>query len=137
MRIRAAGVIIKDDKILLMHRFKNRREYFVFPGGGVEGGESAEMALKREIKEELDLDVKSAENFFELENNFQGSQQKEYYFLVKDFIGTPELGGEEKERMNEDNQYEPVWYNLAEIKNLENLYPQEVREKVIELYGSN
>jgi ADP-ribose pyrophosphatase YjhB (NUDIX family) len=33
---RAAAVIIKDGKILLMRRVKNGREYFVFPGGGIE-----------------------------------------------------------------------------------------------------
>ncbi len=136
MRIRAAGIIIKDGKILLMHRIKNRREYFVFPGGGVEAGESAEMASKREIKEELNLAVKSAESFFELENDFQGGKQKEHYFLVRDFSGTPELGGEEKERMNEDNQYEPVWYDLMKIKNLNNLYPELVKDKIIKLYGN-
>ena len=55
---RAVGVIIKENKILLMRRMKNGQEYYVFPGGGVKEGESTETAIIREIKEELSLDAK-------------------------------------------------------------------------------
>ena len=48
---RAVGVIIKDNKILLMRRIKNGQEYYVFPGGGVKEGESTETAIIREIRE--------------------------------------------------------------------------------------
>ncbi len=34
-RIRAVGILIKKNKVLLIHR-KNEKEYWVFPGGGVE-----------------------------------------------------------------------------------------------------
>lgn len=56
----AAAIIVKDkQKILATQRgygeFKGGWE---FPGGKVEPGESAEQALVREIKEELDGDIK-------------------------------------------------------------------------------
>jgi len=35
--------------------------------------------------------------------------RKEYWFLIKSFTGTPELGGEEKERMIDENQYMSIW----------------------------
>jgi 8-oxo-dGTP diphosphatase len=53
--MRAAALIIKEDKILLMHRKKEGREYWVFPGGSVEEGETPEEAVIREIMEELSL----------------------------------------------------------------------------------
>ena len=124
--MRVAAIIIKDDKILLIHRIKNGQEYYVFPGGGVKEEESLEEALAREIKEELTLDIKLFKQIFNLTN--QG--QEEYYFLVEDYDGTPQLNGEEKERMNESNQYIPIWKNLNEAKNLSNLYPKEAREKL-------
>ena len=48
-----AAVIVKDGKILIARR-GNKWE---FPGGKVENGESMEVCLKREIKEELGADI--------------------------------------------------------------------------------
>ena len=135
MRQRVAAAIIKNNQILLMHRIKNGRDYFTFPGGGAEPGETLEQTLVREIKEELNLDIMSTKLFFEFLNTEY--QNQEHYYLVEDFSGEPKLGGEEKDRMNKDNQYYPIWKNLREIKDLNNLYPQEAKEKVIELYGHN
>jgi len=126
---RVAAVIIKDNKILLMRRFKNGKKYFVFPGGGVEENESIEDALIREIKEEFDIDISIERLLFQNEN--QGRQ--EIYFLVKEFIGIPQLSGEEKERMNKDNQYFPVWLDLKEVFELPNLYPKEAKKEIEKL----
>ena len=122
-------MIIKDNKILLMRRFKNGKKYFVFPGGGVEENESIEDALIREIKEEFDIDISIERLLFQNEN--QGRQ--EIYFLVKEFIGIPQLSGEEKERMNKDNQYFPVWLDLKEVFELPNLYPKEAKKEIEKL----
>jgi len=56
---RYQGAIIHNDHILLIkHRqYDGRREYWVLPGGGREKGESEEECVKREIKEETNLDV--------------------------------------------------------------------------------
>ena len=113
---RAVAVITRDEKILLMNRIKNGREYFVFPGGGVEEGEVVENAIVREIKEEFGLDIKIEKLLFQIEN--QG--RKEFYFLVKEFAGVPEVGGEEKERTTKNNQYYPAWRDLSEIKSMIN-----------------
>ncbi len=129
MTKRVAAVIIEDNKILLMRRIKEGQEYFVFPGGGIEGNESVEDAIIREVKEELSLDVKIDKLFFEIENR----GQEELYFLIKEFSGNLKLGGPEKERMNENNQYYPIWLDLKDASDLPNLYPIEARQKVKEL----
>ncbi|HSV85039.1 MAG TPA: NUDIX domain-containing protein, partial [Levilinea sp.] len=56
---RVTAVIIRDHKVLLIHRFKNGSEYWVFPGGGVEEGEDLNTALKREVVEETGLKLDS------------------------------------------------------------------------------
>lgn len=126
MRKRVAAIIIKDNKILLLRRIKDGREYFVFPGGGIEKGESLEEAIIREAQEELGLKIKIEKLLFQIENR----GQEEFYFLVKKFSGTPKLGGPEKEKMNKNNQYFIEWKNLSEIAGLPNLYPEKAREKV-------
>ena len=56
-----AGIIIFGDEILCMQRNSSKYEYlsykFEFPGGKVEPGESRVDALKRELMEEMDMEV--------------------------------------------------------------------------------
>ncbi len=55
IRVRAAAFIKKNEKLLLLQHYKNGKKYWVIPGGGVEFGEKIEDALKRELKEELNI----------------------------------------------------------------------------------
>ncbi len=126
MKHRAVAIIIKNGKILLIHRIKNKREYFVFPGGGIEENETKDGALQREVKEELNLDVKSKELIFQIKNG----DHQEFYFLIKSFLGEVRLGGEEKETMNENNQYHLIWFKLKEAFSLKDLFPKEARNKL-------
>lgn len=51
-----AAAIVKDDHILIAKRGSGEFEgLWEFPGGKIETGESREIALKREIDEELNL----------------------------------------------------------------------------------
>jgi ADP-ribose pyrophosphatase YjhB (NUDIX family) len=54
-RIRVGALIRWHDRILLCRQEKPGREYWLLPGGGVEGGETLETALRRELGEELGL----------------------------------------------------------------------------------
>lgn len=58
--IEVVAAVIKDkDKILSTQRgYGDYKGYWEFPGGKVEKGESFKDALKREIKEELLVDIK-------------------------------------------------------------------------------
>lgn len=64
IRIRAAAIILnKKKELLLVNHRKKGKSYWLFPGGGVEYGETIEDALKREIKEELSLELDKISNF--------------------------------------------------------------------------
>ncbi|OQY92752.1 MAG: hypothetical protein B6D41_08120 [Chloroflexi bacterium UTCFX4] len=56
-RLQRVGVyaIIIEDACVLMLKMSNGRYYF--PGGGIEATESLEEALKREVREELGVEV--------------------------------------------------------------------------------
>ncbi len=55
---RVCGMIIHNGKILAMH--DERSPYFYLPGGRVQLHETAEEAVIREIREELNIDAKIA-----------------------------------------------------------------------------
>jgi ADP-ribose pyrophosphatase YjhB (NUDIX family) len=57
VRIRVAGILVQDGKILLVRHEKNGKSYFLLPGGGIEYGETAAEALVREFKEEVGLTI--------------------------------------------------------------------------------
>ncbi|MEI6857010.1 NUDIX domain-containing protein [Psychrilyobacter sp.] len=57
IRIRVCGVLEKNDELLLVKHIKNKCEYYLLPGGGVDHGEDFKTALKREFLEECNLDV--------------------------------------------------------------------------------
>lgn len=81
LNIRAAGIIIHNNKVLA-HRNMKKDTYHI-PGGRIEIGESSEKTIKREIKEELGKDIEiigyvsTIENFFEMDNK----EYHEIYFL--------------------------------------------------------
>ena len=56
-RIRVSGILKKDDKILFVKHRKKGEEYYLLPGGGVDFGETFEIALKREFLEEVNINV--------------------------------------------------------------------------------
>ena len=58
----AAALLFENGKIFATKRGDSRYAYvahkFEFPGGKIEEGECGEEAVARELKEELDLEVK-------------------------------------------------------------------------------
>jgi len=57
LRIRVAGILLINDKILLVSHKKKDDVYWLLPGGGVDYGESLDEALKREFSEELNINI--------------------------------------------------------------------------------
>ena len=57
VRVSVRGILIQDDQLLVIHQIKNDREYYVIPGGGVEDYETLVQALKREMLEEVGIQV--------------------------------------------------------------------------------
>ena len=57
-RISAGGIVIHQNKVLLVHHYReNAFDFWVLPGGGVEGAEGFMKAVEREIFEETNLIV--------------------------------------------------------------------------------
>lgn len=57
VRVRVCGILIDQDKLLLIAHKKNDEIYWLLPGGGVDYGESLKEALCREFLEELNVSI--------------------------------------------------------------------------------
>lgn len=88
----AAGILIDTDGRLLItdrSRARSMREFWEFPGGKLASGESAEDALRRELAEELGIEIISLEHFCSLEHDYPGMRAAIDFFLVRQWQGTP------------------------------------------------
>ena len=132
MRTRAGIVLIKDNKVALLERHRAGLDYFVFPGGGVDDGESPEQAAIREAMEELGIEIvikqKVAEIHFE--------QSKQVYFLVE-WVGG-EFGTGSGEEFSDSNPsdpqegiYVPIWMAVDELIEHDNIYPVDLTNLVL------
>jgi ADP-ribose pyrophosphatase YjhB (NUDIX family) len=55
-RIRVSALLTRAGRILLCRHEKAGRQYWLLPGGGVNGGETLVRALQRELTEELGIE---------------------------------------------------------------------------------
>lgn len=62
-----AAIILKNNKVLIAQRAPGDKlaGKWEFPGGKIEPGETPQECLKREIREELDVDIEVSEFFGE------------------------------------------------------------------------
>ena len=128
--IRAVAVVVKDDKILLIHRTHDGKDFWVLPGGGVEEKEKIEEAVVREVEEEASIECKIVKLLYT--HIYSDLGHKQFYYLCKHVSGDPKLGEyNEFQTMKEENQtYEPVWVKIEGLpKRL--LYPLEIRDWII------
>jgi 8-oxo-dGTP diphosphatase len=133
MRIRAGIVLLQDDKVALIERYRAGLHYYVFPGGGVDVGESPEQAAIREAMEELGIEVAIEQKVVEIQF---GPKSRQIYFLVKQIGGKFGTGaGEEYTDADpndpEEGNYIPIWMPIDELSLHEDIHPAEVARRVV------
>jgi len=133
MRIRAGIILIENDKVALIERHRAGLDYFVFPGGGVDEGETAEQAAVREALEELGVEVAIRQKVAVI--HFDHSMQ--VYFLVERVSGEFGTGaGEEFTDADPDHPeegvYIPIWMPIEELPKHENIFPVDVARLVVQ-----
>ena len=84
-----AAVIKKDNKYLIAQRNRNKHFAFhwEFPGGKVDNGETFKIALQREIKEELSIDIKIYQKVSSQTHKDDKINVKVHYFLCEHIDG--------------------------------------------------
>ena len=80
-----AAVIQTNTKYLIAQRNRNKHFAFhwEFPGGKVDNGETFEIALQREIKEELSIDIKILKKISSQKHKDDKINVNVHYFLCE------------------------------------------------------
>jgi 8-oxo-dGTP pyrophosphatase MutT (NUDIX family) len=132
MRTRAGVILIENKKVVLIERHRAGLDYFVFPGGGVDEGETPEQGAVREAMEELGLEVAIQRKVAII--HFDQSTQ--HYYLVERIGGEFGTGvGEEYTDADpsdpQEGIYIPIWMSIDELPQHEKVYPAEVARLVL------
>lgn len=133
MRVRAGVVLIENGKVALIERHRAGKHYYVFPGGGVDEGETPEQAAIREMEEETGLQVTVQRKLAEI--HFGLSEQ--VYYLVDRLDGKFGTGTGEEFTDSDPNDptegiYIPIWMSLEELPQHTNIYPADVAALVLD-----
>lgn len=104
----AVGVIVNQQhQVLIAKRAAHQHQggLWEFPGGKLEDGEEVSLALSRELKEELDIDVLDLEPLIEIRHEYHDKAVLLDTWKVTAFSGEPKgLEGQ------------PIkWVNIAEL----------------------
>jgi len=112
------AILIKDNKILIGKRPEDKKVYAglwdVF-GGHLKGDETPEDAMKREVKEELGIEIIDYKFFYLMKNDVDPTSKRVYnhYF----FVAIKWNGEIKKENLNEIKVLK--WITKEELDGLE------------------
>lgn len=114
-------MLVERNRVALIRRVRDGRTYYLFPGGGVEPGETPEEAAAREAREELGVEVEVGPLVFE--DSYAGTHF--VYFdarIVGGEFGTglwPDHAERSAEESRRAGTYEAVWVPLDRLRALD------------------
>ncbi len=124
-----AGILIGQDKSLLLAQRSAEKSFplqWEFPGGKIEEGEDSESALKRELFEELNIEVDKMKFFDSIVHQYELFRANIEFFLVNEWSGR--LLNKEGQNLH--------WKKLNDLRGLEILDADvPVINKLITIYG--
>jgi 8-oxo-dGTP diphosphatase len=90
VRAVSAALILRGDELLICQRRPDQPlgSKWEFPGGKMEPGETAEQALRRELREELGIDATISTRVAHVRHNYRsGGAVDLQFFLVREYTG--------------------------------------------------
>jgi 1-acyl-sn-glycerol-3-phosphate acyltransferase len=133
------GIVIKDEKLLVIERKKNGEVYYVLPGGHIEDGETVKEATEREIMEETGVDALAFRELYKYNYNYKGADCRgngyQTFFVCEHKNGEPHKTDAEEytDTTRTSGTYEPMWLPLSELKTAK-LRPNCIKKQLIKDY---
>lgn len=117
------GIIYKEDRILLTRRKKGKslEGFWEFPGGKVEKEETDTTALKRELKEELGLEISELKYFSENKHDYNSFTILLVAYECKTLVDPKKLADHDKFKWVRINDIKKFYLSDADKPILEKL----------------
>jgi len=135
-RIRAAGLLVRDEHILLVRHEVGGDLYWIPPGGGFESDkdESTRDTVRRECFEETGLDVEVGPLVYvrEFAEPLAGRFHMELFYRVDAWSGAVSLDNLRGLGGDEFDIRAVAWVPRAELPHLPSFYPAELLDDVWE-----
>lgn len=117
-----AAIIQKDDKIFATQRgYGQWKDWWEFPGGKIETGETPEEALKREIREELSTDININKLFYTVDYDYPKFHLTMHCYLCSLQNDAMHLNEHEAARWLSKNELDSVKWLPADIEIIKQL----------------
>lgn len=117
-----AAVIMKEGKVFATQRgYGEFKDGWEFPGGKVEAGESSEEALRREIREELEVEVNVGDLIDTIEYDYPAFHLTMKCYACTIAGGSPHLLEHEAARWLSADQLDSVAWLPADITLIPNI----------------
>jgi 8-oxo-dGTP diphosphatase len=129
---RVGAILFYNGKLVTTKMKKGSKEYHVVPGGGVEIHETIYDSLKRELQEELNIDILSFKLIYIRELNIENQGRgAEFYFYIDKYTGIPKKGFDPE---NKESVLDEVCF--LDIKDLKNhtIFPTQLAKVIAEDY---
>lgn len=130
LRHTARGIVIHQDRLLLMERWRPDKHYFSVPGGGIEPGETPEQTVVRELFEETGCEVAVDRQLYLL----RLPDGTEHHIFHCDYIsGEPHLPADSPEALlhDSDNRFRPGWLELSTLETAPFLVWEPIRRQLL------
>lgn len=112
----SAAIIMKDNKIFVTQRgYGEFKDWWEFPGGKIEEGETPEECLKREIKEELEADININKYLCTVEYDYPNFHLKMECFICSLIDGHLELVEAEDAKFITNDQLDNIDFLPADL----------------------
>lgn len=138
IRIRSCGILIKEEKILLVKLLSpvSNELIWIPPGGKVEFGESLSEALSREFKEETGIHVSVSDLLHVNEVITNDIHAIEFYHLVEKTGGNLKLGSDPEVPKRDQIIKDLRYFSKDQLKHI-NAVPDFIAEALWNILGVN
>jgi 8-oxo-dGTP diphosphatase len=136
--IRVYGLLIENNSVLVTDEIRMGMIMTKFPGGGLQWGEGIEACLKREFKEELNIEINIVQHFYTTDYFQQSAFNKNdqlisIYYIVKASVSGNFIDTKKRLNINKTETDQQVfrWIDLNKISAEDFTFP--VDKKVGEM----
>lgn len=118
--VRVGAIILNKEKNKILIQKHGDQKFYVFPGGRADIGEESIDAIKRELKEELNIDVDVRLKYIcEFRKNLPNLLYHEIGFYFVTILDDDKYNDYEKEYYNLDEEHDGkgifTWHDIDEI----------------------